>query len=404
MITQLTKEQEEGITLWREHCIKIGRDTSPINKELTEKSFNEFYEILKKDKPLFWYCQSPMQAQIIINIFSRQNINENVGHNINDNIEENIWQNIAKNVTKNIMKNIAKNIRHNIWQNIKENVEESIWESIWQNIGHNIGHNIGRNIGDNIRLNIEENIEENQKINFINVWLWGQHDINWIAYYKYYEKFGLLPYDENFRYLNIWYDLAKSCGWCYAFEKIVFVCEKPSKLHLNSGGMLHNANGLALEYSDGYGLWMLNGVNVPSWLVTTPAEQIDPKELLTEKNVEIRREIVRKIGIERIIQKLGAVSLDKANDYEVMKFTAMKVNNNHPVYFKMKNPSIGVWHVEEVPHTTKTVKEALHFRKPKKLQEIPVDDENGADWYQQGDVCIYPKDAPSVKFSPKILT
>lgn len=33
MITKLTAEQERGITEWQEHCLKIGRDTSHINKK-----------------------------------------------------------------------------------------------------------------------------------------------------------------------------------------------------------------------------------------------------------------------------------------------------------------------------------------------------------------------------------
>ena len=68
-VEKLTKEQEIGVLDWQKHCLDIGRDTSPINKKLTEKSWIKFYEILGKKKPLFWYCQSPLQAQIIINIF-----------------------------------------------------------------------------------------------------------------------------------------------------------------------------------------------------------------------------------------------------------------------------------------------------------------------------------------------
>ena len=46
MITKLTQEQEKGIFEWRENCLKIGRDTSPVNKELTEKSWKKFYNML----------------------------------------------------------------------------------------------------------------------------------------------------------------------------------------------------------------------------------------------------------------------------------------------------------------------------------------------------------------------
>ena len=64
VLEKLTKEQEKGILDWQQHCLKIGRDTSPINKKLVEQSWGKFYKILNKEKPLFWYCQSPLQAQI----------------------------------------------------------------------------------------------------------------------------------------------------------------------------------------------------------------------------------------------------------------------------------------------------------------------------------------------------
>jgi hypothetical protein len=71
----------------------------------------------------------------------------------------------------------------------------------------------------------------------------------------------------------------------------------------------------------------------------------------------------------------------------------------------MKNPSIpGVYHLEGVPNKCNTIDEALHERKPAELRKIPVDNVNGLEWYQQGDVCIWPKGAEAVKARPSILT
>ena len=57
--------------------------------------------------------------------------------------------------------------------------------------------------------------------------------------------------------------MAQSAGWSYTFENMVFVCEKPKEIHLNDRKQLHRDGGMSLAYSDGYGLWMLNGVQVP---------------------------------------------------------------------------------------------------------------------------------------------
>jgi hypothetical protein len=528
-IKKLTQEQERGIIEWREYCLKIGKDTSPVNKELTEKSWKKFYQILKKEEPSFWYCQSPLQAQIIINIFPEivkmlnirnkkinigdniwdniranivdntwenirdnigTNIEKNIGSNIRDNIKEKIWDDIGENIGENIEENIKDNIEANIGNDIKDNIEANIWdnicdniginiwenirdnirEKIWDNIGknsganirdnikENIGTNIGNdiienfrtnivaniktpilsqtldnfranigynirdnigekiwddigeniwvnirtnikdniwesieenieaNIGDNIKINIKEkicdNIEDNiwvniwrgiwdniwtniktniwddigenigtnirdMKLNWINTYSWCQHDINWIGYYKYFEKYGLLPYDKNFEIFNIWYDLACSCGWCYTFENMVFVCEKPCKIFLNNKGQLHKDMGLALEYSDGYGLYMLNGVRVNKEIVMTPSEKLNPELLLKEENAEVRKEIIRKVGMSILLKKLNAKLLDTWREYELYRIENIDIEPVH--ILKMRCPSKDLIYTLRIP-------------------------------------------------------
>jgi hypothetical protein len=98
-------------------------------------------------------------------------------------------------------------------------------------------------------------------------------------------------------------------------------------------------------------------------IIETPADELDPELAIKEKNVEVRMAIVRKIGIERFINKLGAETIDKWRDYELLDlskhFRDMRIK---PKYLKMKNPSTGTWHVEGVPPGIKTCKEALEWR------------------------------------------
>jgi len=303
-IDKLTPKQEKGLTEWREHCLNIGRDTSPINKDLTEKSWKKFYQILGKKEPVFWYCQSPLQAQIVINIFPE----------------------------------IVK---------IFEITDK------------------GANIGDNIRANIN-----NTKLEKIETYSWCQHDINWIAYHKYFEKYGLLPYDENFKIFDIWYDLACSCGWCYTFKNIVFVCEKPNKLELNERGQLHKDGGMALEYSDGYGLHMLNGIAVPKYLAETSSELLDIEFFKKEQNADVKTEFVRKYGVDRLLT-LGNKIDDwknhnqewwKKSEYELWDLGSL-FNLDHAYHLRMKNLSVdGVFHVEAVSPQSDTLPKAIQYR------------------------------------------
>ena len=107
---------------------------------------------------------------------------------------------------------------------------------------------------------------------------------------------------------------------------------------------------------------MLHGVRVPDWLVMKAARDIDPK-LLTSKEVEsvdVRREFVRKVGVERCLDVLQWKPLDAQGDYVLGEITI--ADNMKRRYLKMLNPSVGVWHIEAVHPECQTVQESLNYR------------------------------------------
>lgn len=121
-----------------------------------------------------------------------------------------------------------------------------------------------------------------------------------------------------------------------------------------------------MRWRDGYGLYYLNGIKVSEHIVMTPGEELDPMLVTSERNAEVRRELVRKIGAERLIQKLHGTVIDEwKKDVKVeyklvtLDIPGMRIK---PTYLIMKNPSIGVWHAEGVPSENNTVKKALAWR------------------------------------------
>jgi len=125
------------------------------------------------------------------------------------------------------------------------------------------------------------------------------------------------------------------------------------QLHCEDGPAVHWPAG-----EDNY--FYLNAVHVPRELVETPARELDPRTLLRERNAQVRREIVRKVGIERVCDALEARCLDSAGDYELLLLD-LQDGRTRP-FLKMKNPSVGVYHIEGVAPECQTVAEALAWR------------------------------------------
>ena len=59
---------------------------------------------------------------------------------------------------------------------------------------------------------------------------------------------------------------------------------------------------------------------MPKELVMTPASKLSLKKIMGEKNAEIRRELIRKVGIERVMDLMPHKLLDKRDNYELYSF------------------------------------------------------------------------------------
>ena len=165
--------------------------------------------------------------------------------------------------------------------------------------------------------------------------------------------------DQHADVLEAHLGVARSCLWWCPFEHIVLLCDRPAEVHVDDGG-LHRDGAPAVRWRDGFCNWALHGVIVSKHIAETPGERLDAQLLLQEHNNEVRREIVRKIGIERVCRDLGAKCLDRQGDYELLDL-GLNAWPSQP-YLKMVNPSVGTYHVEGVHPDCETVAEALAWR------------------------------------------
>ena len=184
------------------------------------------------------------------------------------------------------------------------------------------------------------------------------YDKGWTAFYEYMEKIGV-DFSDIPEWAQ-WKQINKSGIWTtLLFENRAFVCQRPSKVLTNPDGNLHCTTGKAIEWIDGTGYYYLNGIGMKEKHILTPAEKLDVKEIINEKNVDVRRELIRKIGIERFVQNSEAKILDKQGEYELLSIQ-LSEDVMDARYLKMKNPSIGIYHIEGVEGNT--VQEALNWR------------------------------------------
>jgi hypothetical protein len=173
----------------------------------------------------------------------------------------------------------------------------------------------------------------------------------------------MIEYGVSVNWSNLWEAQFDGVNIYKMFrnKKFLLQVEKSTR---DERGNLHNDTGPALV-SGKDEFYFLHGLQLASdgikWL-TTPPEQLDPQEILAIRNADLRREMIRKKGIEQVLDGLFHRIIDTQGNYSLLQVMLGDNVTSACNYLKMLNPSIGCWHMEGVPNNIRTVKDALLWR------------------------------------------
>ncbi len=157
-------------------------------------------------------------------------------------------------------------------------------------------------------------------------------------------------------------ELVRSAHDYLPFDNICLVSKRPQVVQLDHQMRLHFDSDAALRYSDGYAVYAVEGIVVPSWIIDRP-QDITTEKISEEKNTEIKRILMRRFGEARYIRETGAqqihedsfgqlyrVNFESPEDDLVM----VRVENATPE----KDGSRKIYWLR-VPPTTQTAKEGV---------------------------------------------
>ena len=332
LIEKLTKEQEDKMVEYRDKWMSIGLSTEPADREMAEKGIREAYKQggIKTTPKIIW-CGSPLSnglTKSIVLDFKKTVVGDSV------------WASVWASVRTSVRASVRDSVRDSVWDSVRDSVRASVGTSVRNSVWASVRDSVWDSVGTSVRDSV-----------------YGQHDANWLGFYEYFNE--VLNLKKQTEKLSGLWMIAKSAGWFLPYENICFISERHNVCRLKDG-RLHSEGSPAIQYPDGFSVWGLNGVRVSQEIAETPSDKLDSKLILKEKNAEIRREIVRKIGIERICKDLNAECVDKVGDYELLLLD-LQDGRKRP-YLKMTNPSIGCYHVEGVHPDCLTVENALNWR------------------------------------------
>ncbi|WP_229675692.1 DUF6745 domain-containing protein [Hoyosella rhizosphaerae] len=147
---------------------------------------------------------------------------------------------------------------------------------------------------------------------------YGQQDAHWVAYYDAFRHFGFASYlKPDAEILDLQATLVGATGWWWAFDDVCVMAERPSALHteptpdgIHNERRLHHLDQPALQFLDGNHVFVQHGTIVPDWVVLDPTVE----RINKERNIEIRRCAIERIGWDRYIETAELELVDRGDD------------------------------------------------------------------------------------------
>lgn len=197
------------------------------------------------------------------------------------------------------------------------------------------------------------------------MWQGGNQWSSWISFLTFFRY--IVKLDLDYSKFEHYEQLTIHSGPRIMHEKFCMISDRPRVLKVDNKNRPHCETGPFCEWSDGSALYALNGVRVPQYIVETPGTWLNTLKVLGETNIDVRREGLRKIPLDKLIRDTNAKELDTWIDDRpwcdyVLYDMDFKDGKTRRV-LRMKNPSVpGVLHFERVEDNITTVKQALAWR------------------------------------------
>ena len=332
-IEKLTAQQESELVAFRADWLASGLSTERADRPRAQAAVTRMYELIGKKQPAFLWFDSPMSAALAIGLLS----------SLKDLKPEQLWQQLG----------------------------QQLWQQLWQQLDQQLGQQLGQQLDQQLGQQ-QDAISRRARTAATSEAFWGQHEAYWLAYYEFAARIGVKYSDDATAKLQLWSEVAKSCGWWMPYDGLCVMCERQSFVSFDERRRLHNQTRAALEFADGYRLFVWHGTDVPEAWITAP-DKLDPKTALTWQNVEQRRAAAEIMGWKRVLEQLKPKVINKHKDPEIGELLEVELPEAGLARFLKVRCGTGRDFVLSVPREMKTALEANAWTYDLKPQQYKLE-------------------------------
>ena len=257
---------------------QIAYSTEPVDREAAAEAVRALYKEAVGSEPreIIW-CASPAEGARLVAAGD-----ERLGASLREKLRTEPWQ----------------RARHELLDQLGRGAWSAAWREKCGELAPTVS-GLVEQIGNAVAESAEAASEQTRLRLALTFADHGQHDAAWLPVFDGREQLTDAP---NLAALKA---VAAQVHWWWPFEQVAILCERPTELHLDEQGRLHNGDGPALAYADGFALHRWRGVTIPVEFARTLAA-LTPEIIRTERNAELRRIMLEHYGTERYIVDSGA--------------------------------------------------------------------------------------------------
>lgn len=189
---------------------------------------------------------------------------------------------------------------------------EHLWSSsVWPSTWANLEDGIQDAVEESVRTRVQESVCADLQYSVAE----AVGEVVWESMLAYYRERLLAFYHflhevfepnsflhlARFNELVSGYSLRRTKAW---------LVRKPTRLHRDEQGRLHDAKGRCVDHRDGWGFYAWHGVRVSEKLILQP-ECLTKEEWLMEPNLDVRRAMQERLGHDRFLELVGGICIDE---------------------------------------------------------------------------------------------
>jgi hypothetical protein len=301
-ITKLTTEQTSALKTHADAWIARALEERPARRDIAERGIRAYYRIagLADPRAIVWMpgpwssllarpdvarlvdASAQVSAQVSDQVHDQvhDQVSDQVSAQVHDQVHAQVYAQVSAQVSAQVYDQVRDQVHAQVSAQVRDQVYDLVYDQVYAQVRDQVDAQVG-----------------SDWTSYVGGAGWAGWPAAWATYYR--DVCGMSFAPEATQAAE---DATESWWW-WPTRTHVVVCERPCRIRRDDRGRLHSADGAAIQWPDGWGVYCWHGRRVPKEWILHP-ETLTPSVALGQTNADLRSAAVEIVGWPRILAEL----------------------------------------------------------------------------------------------------